>query len=115
MGSGQTAQGTGTVRMTYAEQSLAEWLKTHSNAALDPREIGRAFPHVDGIEFAVAVENMVRSGKLRRTYRVVAPDGSFADHEFSDIRQIPPKLEFRNGQSFDTDNAEVVPLFFSVR
>ncbi len=113
MGSGQTAQGT--MLMTYAEQSLVEWVKTHSGNALDPREVGKAYPYVDAIELAVAVENRVRSGKLRRTYRVVAPDGTFAEAEFGDVRQIPSKLEYRNGQAFDTENAEVVPFFFSIR
>lgn len=96
--------------MLPAERTLEDWFRLHTGEPLDLRTAD--FSEIDGFDLHIAVQNMIRAGKIRRVYRVLMPDGSFAPNEYREINQIPPKLDLSGGSTLNTADAEVVPLFF---
>ena len=80
-------------------KSLAEWIESHCDSMIDPRELSKAFPTFDPGTLTKVFQLLAKTGRFRRVYKVVTPSGMLsADYD------EPPKTV--PGQS----SYDVVPL-----
>lgn len=95
---------------------IAEWVRRHPDwHLLDPRELARQLRDVDSLSLGFALRFLVQRGILRRVYMVATPSGVLAEGEFTDLRQIPAVLKDRFNNSFDTSDAEIVPVLTAAK
>lgn len=66
---------------------------------------------VDSAELADTLSLLVQEHVLRRFYKVLTPDGVYADRKFNSPTEIPEKLADRFEHYFDTDESDIVPVF----
>ena len=99
-------------RLSGTLRAIDVWLEEHrSNAEVDPRILGSQLSNVDAIDIAQSLLLLLRAGYLTRVYKVLTPSGVYADGEFDDPTQIPERLPDRFHHSFETAEADIIPVF----
>jgi hypothetical protein len=92
-----------------------DWMRNHNDTqAIDPKALPKEVQGLDPIELTRALIILVKTGYLRRVYKVLTPSGVFAEDEFEDPTKIPPMLPDRWERYFDTAESDVVPIFKKV-
>jgi hypothetical protein len=98
-----------------ALRKLADWMRAHGDVrVINPTNLAREIRGVSPVELATALTLLVNVGLLHRVYKVLTPDGVFADEEFDDPTKIPEQLPDRWEHYFDTAESDVVPIFKKV-
>ena len=96
--------------------ALAEWIE--ANPHLDHIDIRRVMserPDIDTSQLAVALVSLERLGVLREKFGLIAPTNYvLADDFYDSLRDIPPESYDTSDRSFDTGNAEVIPVYVGV-
>lgn len=94
---------------------LKKWMQAHGDAqVIYPTILAREVRDIDPASLASALTLLERIGFLRRVYKVLTPNGVFADQEFDDPTKIPERLPDRWENYFDTAEADVIPIFKKV-
>ena len=94
---------------------IKDWMQTHNDIeSINPTLLAREVRGINAIDLASALALLVHAGLFRRVYKVLTPNGVFADGEFEDPTKIPSKLPDRWEHYFDTSDSDVVPIFQKV-
>jgi hypothetical protein len=98
--------------LRHALRKLEQWMRTRGDVrSINPTALAREMRGVTPADLAATLMLLVQVGVLRIVYKVTTPSGVFADGEFDDPTQIPPKLPDRFERYFDTAESDVVPIF----
>src|SRR5262249_53891156 len=95
---------------TRALRLLEGWLNEHQVRTIYFDDLVLELP-INSVELADVLSLLVREHVLRRYYKVLTPDGVYAEREFSSPTEIPEKLPDRFEHYFDTAESDVVPVF----
>lgn len=92
---------------------IERWINAHPEATyLDARRLLVDEPAADPIHVTMALSLLVALGRLKVSYRVVAPtNNQFTDESFGSAEDIPDELWDTLEGRFKTQNADVVPVF----
>lgn len=101
--------------LKQALRALKAWMESHRNVhIIIPRILIREVSELDPEALARALRVLTSEGLLQQVYKVVTPNGVLAEGEFEDPTKIPSRLPDRRERYFDTDDADVVPVFRTV-
>jgi hypothetical protein len=102
-------------QLRKALSEIGQWIA--ANRHLDHIDIRRVIsekPAVDPAEIAVALVVLEEEGILKGKYGLVAPTNhALTDDLFDSLEQIPKEAYDTTYRPFNTDDAEVVPIYVS--
>ncbi|WP_169980467.1 hypothetical protein [Tautonia rosea] len=96
--------------------TLAEWIENNPHLDyIDIRRVVSERPGIDTSLLAVALVSLERIGILREKFGLIAPTNHvLADDFYDSLRDIPPESHDTTDRSFDTGDAEVIPVYVGV-
>ena len=96
--------------------ALVEWIKANPHLDhIDIRRVVSERPDIDTAQLAVALVSLERHGILREKFGLIAPTNHVLTDDFYDsLKDIPPESFDTTDRSFNTDDAEVIPVYVGV-
>jgi hypothetical protein len=95
---------------------IGDWAHAHADwSFLDPRILSRDMRDVDPLRLVLALRELVHTGSYRQVYKVVTPDGVFAENEYETPLDVPPEPVDGFNRPFRIEDGDIVPVFTPVK
>jgi hypothetical protein len=103
-------------RLRSSFESLEDWIRANPGLDyIDIRRVTSERPDIDASELAVALVALEEQGVLREKFGLIAPTNHvLADDFFDSLEEIPSESYDTTDRSFETDDAEVIPVYVGV-
>lgn len=95
---------------------IGDWARHHSDwNFLDPRVLSRDMRDVDPLRLVLALHELVQAGSYKQVYKVVTPDGVFAENEYETPLDVPSAPRDGFNRPFRIEDGDIVPVFTPVK
>lgn len=95
---------------------IGAWARKHADwPFLDPRVLSRDLRNMDPVRLALALRELVHVGFYKQVYKVVTPDGTFAENEYNSPLDVPSLPRDGFNRPFRIEDGDIVPVFMPVR
>lgn len=95
---------------------IGDWARRHTDwSFLDPRILSRDIRDVDPFRIVLALYRLVDAGMYRQVYKVVTPEGVFAENEYDTPLDVPNLPLDGFNHPFRIEDGDIVPVFTPVR
>lgn len=91
---------------------IGDWAYSHRDwNFLDPRTLSKDLKDIDPVRLVLALNRLVQTGSYRQVYKVVAPDGTFAENQYASPLDVPKEPRDGFNQPFRIEDGDIVPVF----
>ena len=95
---------------------IGDWVDHHSDwEFIDPRILTQDMRDVDPLRLVLALRELVLAGSYRQVYKVVTPEGVFAENEYETPLDVPRHPTDGFNIPFRIEDGDIVPVFAPVR
>lgn len=103
-------------QLRSALESLEQWIGANPRIDhIDVRRVLTERPQVDPSKLALALVALEDAGLLKEKFALIAPTNHALTDEFYDsLNEIPSQVHDTTDRVFDTDDAEVIPIYVGV-
>ena len=95
---------------------IGDWVHAHGDYAfLDPRTLSRDLNDVDPMRLFLALRGFVEAGEYRQVYKVLTPEGVFAENVYETPLDVPSHPRDGFNRTFSIEDGDIVPVFTPLR
>jgi hypothetical protein len=95
---------------------IGDWVHDHADwPFLDPRVLSKDLKDVDPFRLVLALHELVQRGEYRQVYKVVTPEGVFAENVYETPLDVPREPLDGFNRPFRIEDGDIVPVFTPAR